>query len=156
MLRPKSSKLSMESYALAFSKSWPCRKIGQGQLKVIIWTIMIVLKYPMLHTKFQGHQSTGSGVEEFWRVLPYMGVVAIVVMWPGWTYFRSLSPRRPYMKIGPVAFEMFEIVILWESWVKGHTMTLTSSTHKSSCSHLDFLLPIFRPNLQNFQWNIMH
>ena len=27
--------------------------------------------------------------------------------------------------------EMFEIVIICESWVKGQTMTLTSSTHKS-------------------------
>ena len=38
--------------------------------------------------------------------------------------------------IGPVAFEdMFESVIIWESWVKGQTMRLTSSTHKSSCTH---------------------
>ena len=27
--------------------------------------------------------------------------------------------------------EMFEIVIILESWVKGQTMALTSSTHKS-------------------------
>ena len=35
----------------------------------------------MLHTKFQGHQSIGSG-EDFLRFLPYMGMVAILVMWP--------------------------------------------------------------------------
>ena len=35
--------------------------------------------------------------------------------------------------IGPVASEeMFDIVILGESWLKDQTMTLTSSTHKSS------------------------
>ena len=34
----------------------------------------------MLHTKFRGKQWTGSGEEDFLRVLPYMGVVAILVM----------------------------------------------------------------------------
>ena len=38
--------------------------------KVIIWTILVVLGYPMLHTKFQGHRSIGSGVEDFLRFLP--------------------------------------------------------------------------------------
>ena len=35
------------------------------QPKVIICAIMVVLGYPMLHTKFQGHWSTGSGEEDF-------------------------------------------------------------------------------------------
>ena len=43
-VRPKSSKFSMKSFVLAFSHNWPCRKIGQGQSKIIIWTILIVLK----------------------------------------------------------------------------------------------------------------
>ena len=36
----------------------------------------------MLHTKFQGHRSIGSGEEDFLRFLPYMGMAAILVMWP--------------------------------------------------------------------------
>ena len=28
----------------------------------------------MLHTKFQGHRSSGSGEEDFLRFLPYMGM----------------------------------------------------------------------------------
>ena len=36
----------------------------------------------MLHTKFQGHPSIGSGEEDFLRFLPYMGMGAILVMWP--------------------------------------------------------------------------
>ena len=60
----------------------PCCKIGQGQLRVIIWTNYDGPKSPMLHTKPQGHWPFGSGEEDFWRVLPYMGVVAILVMWP--------------------------------------------------------------------------
>ena len=35
---------------------WPCRKIGHGQPRVIIWTNMVVLEHSMLHNKFQGHR----------------------------------------------------------------------------------------------------
>ena len=66
-----------------------------------------------------------------------MGVVAILVMCT-MQFEHSFVPSAPdgskwdLVTIGPVAFEeMFKIVILWESWVKGQTMTLTSSTHKS-------------------------
>ena len=34
----------------------------------------------MLHTKFRGNRSTGSGGEDFQRFLPYMGVEAVLVM----------------------------------------------------------------------------
>ena len=34
----------------------------------------------MLHTKFSGNQPAGSGEEVFDGFLPYMGVVAILVM----------------------------------------------------------------------------
>ena len=36
----------------------------------------------MLYTKFQDHRPFGSG-EEFLQFLPYMGMAAILVMWPG-------------------------------------------------------------------------
>ena len=34
----------------------------------------------MLHTKFPGNQPTGSGEADFEGFLPYIGVVAILVM----------------------------------------------------------------------------
>ena len=34
----------------------------------------------MLHAKFQDHKTSGSGEEDFLRFLPYMGIVAILVM----------------------------------------------------------------------------
>ena len=37
----------------------------------------------MLHAKFQDHRTAGSGDEYFLSFLPYMGVAAILVMWPG-------------------------------------------------------------------------
>ena len=58
---------------------WPCRKIGQGQPRVIIWTNYDGPKAPMLHTKPQGHLVLEKIFEVF---LPYMGVAAILVMWP--------------------------------------------------------------------------
>ena len=38
--------------------------------------------HPKLHTKFQGYQPFGTGEEDFLRFLPYMGMAAILVMWP--------------------------------------------------------------------------
>ena len=32
-----------------------------------------------MHTKFQGHRPFGSGEEDFLRLLPYMGMAAILV-----------------------------------------------------------------------------
>ena len=37
----------------------------------------------MLHTEFQGRRSIDSGEEDFQRFLPYMSVVAILVMLSG-------------------------------------------------------------------------
>ena len=62
---------------------WLCCKIGQGQYRVIIWINLVILEHPMLHTKFQGHRPFGSGEEDFLRFLLYMGMAAILVMWPG-------------------------------------------------------------------------
>ena len=59
---------------------WPWLKIGQGQHRIINWTIFVVLAYKMLHTKYQGHQSVSSG--EDLRYLSYMDMRAIWVKWP--------------------------------------------------------------------------
>ena len=48
---------------------WPCRKIGQSQPRVIIWT----LEHWMLHTKFQGHRPFGSREEKFFKVFTIYG-----------------------------------------------------------------------------------
>ena len=59
------------------------------------------LEHPMPHTKFQGHRPFGSREEDFLRFLPYMGMVAILVMiWTIWINFRSPIPRRLQMKFG--------------------------------------------------------
>ena len=52
----------------------------------------------MLHTKFQGHWPFGSGEEDFLRFLPYMGMAAILVMWPG-SFEQTFVPhamKAPY------------------------------------------------------------
>ena len=55
--------------------------MGQGQPRQgHNLEILVVLPYTMLHTKFQGHWSIGSGEEDFLGFLPYMGMVAMLVM----------------------------------------------------------------------------
>ena len=44
---------------------------------------MVVLEHSMLHTKFQGHWPFDSGEKDFLMFLPYMGMVAILVMLHG-------------------------------------------------------------------------
>ena len=56
--------------------------MGQGQPRIIICIILVVLSYMMLHTKFQDDQFIGSGEEDFLRFLPYMGMAAMLVMCP--------------------------------------------------------------------------
>ena len=34
----------------------------------------------MLHAMFQDHRTSGSGEEDFFKFLPYMGMAAILVM----------------------------------------------------------------------------
>ena len=70
------------SYIKACYQIWPCRKIGQGHSKVIIWTIYDGLESPMLHTKFRENRPAGSGEEDFWRVFTIYGCGPILVMWP--------------------------------------------------------------------------
>ena len=53
-------------------------KMGQGQPSVIICITLVVFPYTMVHTKFQGHRSIGSG-EDFLSFLPYMGMAAMLV-----------------------------------------------------------------------------
>ena len=54
--------------------------MGQGQTRDLILTTLVVLTYIMLHTKFQGHGFIGSGEDDFLSFLPYMGMVAMLVM----------------------------------------------------------------------------
>ena len=56
-----------------------CRKIGQGQPRVIIYINFVELESPMLHAKFQGHR-TILEKKILKGFLPYMGMAAILVM----------------------------------------------------------------------------
>ena len=67
----------------------------------------------MLHTKFQGHWSIGSG-EDVSEFLSYMGVAAILVMWPR-PFEQLFVPKGPggCMKFDynlPSSFRDLEIV----------------------------------------------
>ena len=48
-------------------------------LRVIIHIEFIDIEYPMLHAKFQGHRTSGSGEEDLLTVLPFMGIATILI-----------------------------------------------------------------------------
>ena len=53
----------------------------------------------MLHTRFQGHRSIGSGEEDFLRFLPYMGMAAMVTQLI-YINFHSYYPSSFHMNFG--------------------------------------------------------
>ena len=50
---------------ISLDQIWTCRKIGQGQPRVIIYIDFVELESPMIHAKFQDHRTSGSGEEDF-------------------------------------------------------------------------------------------
>ena len=81
---------------------WPCRKIGQGHARVIIWTNYDGQESQMLHAKFRGNQPAGSREEDFWRVFTIYGRgghLGHVTQMPQ-TNFRSPYPRMLHIKFG--------------------------------------------------------
>ena len=88
-------------WALSTLVLWPCRKIGQGHSRVIIWTNYDGQESPMLHTKFRGNRPASSR-EDFWRVFTIYGRdghLGHVTQMP-WTNFCSPYPRRLHIKFG--------------------------------------------------------
>ena len=68
------------SYKSLCDQILPLCKMGQCQPRFIICITLVELPYIMLHTKFQGHRSIGSGEEDFLRFLTHMGMAAMLVM----------------------------------------------------------------------------
>ena len=72
----------------------------------------------MLHIKFRRNRPAGSGEEDFLRVLPYMGVVAILVMRPASCHqiFISLYLKafiQNLVQIGTVVSENIQFEFLY-------------------------------------------
>ena len=68
----------------------------------------------MLLTKFQGHQPTGSGKEDYFSFLPYMGVAATLVRLNNFSFPQPLETtlRNLVTKDRVVSEEKsFEIVV---------------------------------------------
>ena len=121
---------------------WPCHKNEQGQPSVIIWKNLVVLEYPILHTKIQGHQVLGSEERDFWRFLH-------IWVWKiSWSYdpehlniFYPNIPWRHNMKFGFNRLSVFwgkEFLkcLIWVTLDKGKRMTLTFEIHKGACTNL--------------------
>ena len=99
-------------------QNWPCRKIGQGQHRVIIWTNHDGPKATMLHSKTQGHWPFGFGEADFWRVFTMYGRgghFGHVNQTPR-TNFHSPDPWRRHMKFGFDCPSGFREEDLWKWW----------------------------------------
>ena len=91
----------------------------------------------MLLIMFQGHQSFGSWEEDFQRFLLYMGMVAILVMWPR-HYKKTFVPHSveaPYVIWFQLAqrFQRCRLKVL--------TSMLTPAPMKDERHSLSYLLP---------------
>ena len=58
----------------------PCRKIGDGQTRVIFYINFVELETSVPYVKFQDHRTSWSEEDDFKRFLPYLVMVAILVM----------------------------------------------------------------------------
>ena len=109
-------------YKSIMDQIWPCRKIGQGQPKVIIWTYLVALEYPMLHIKFQGYRPFGSGDDfKVFTIYGHGGHLGHVT-WTIWTNFRFPVPRRLHMKFGFNRLSGFRGDV-WKYWHTHSTHT---------------------------------
>ena len=110
-------------YKSVGDQTWPCPKIGQGQSRVIIWTILVEPEYPMLHTKFQ----------VICLLVPEKILKGFYHTWAwglSWSCdlnhlnnFRCLIPRRLHMKFGfnqPGGYWGKEVwkYWIWVTWTK--------------------------------------
>ena len=94
---------------------WPCRKLCEGQPKVIIWTNLVVREHPMLYTKFQRHRQFASKEEDF-NVFYHIWAYRSTVTWDIWTNVCSPISWRLHVKFGfnrPSGFKREDV---WKYW----------------------------------------
>ena len=97
---------------------WPCRKIGHGHPRVMIYRNFVELHCLMLHNKFQNHRPSGSGEEDFFfffAIYSHGGHLGHVT-WTIYTNFRSPTLRMLHMKFGfdwPSGFRGEDV---WKVW----------------------------------------
>ena len=104
--------LNIIQYKCIWKQSCAMREKITGQPRIIIFRTLIVLEYSMLNTV---SWSSTAEEEDFWRFLPYMGKVTILVLWPwmfGGTFFPPThgGSAQYLASIGPVVSveKMFE------------------------------------------------
>ena len=86
-------------YTSTRNEIWLLHKKVKGQPVVIIWTNWTVLECSMLHTKCQWSRSSSLKKNWFFNVLLYMGMAAILVMWP-WLFEQTFLPQSIHTTFG--------------------------------------------------------
>ena len=107
---------------------------------------LVVLEYPMLYTKFQGHRPIDSEEEDFWSFSPNMGMV----MWPG-PFEQIFIPHIPWRltSIGIAVSEQKKFENVESEWPWTKVNELTFDIHTGSCAHLvDWMYQLWYHRLQ--------
>ena len=104
----KSIVLPFSPYKSMREQIWPCRKIGHGQPRVIIWTNLVVLMHPMLHIKFQGHRPFLFRRRRFFK-----GFYHIWAWRPSWSYDLDHLNKLSFPHPKEAPFKIWLQLALW-------------------------------------------
>ena len=129
-------------YKSTRDKIWPCRKIGQGQPRVITWTN---LEYSSTRCCISTCKVISLLVQEKKKC---SSCYCIWAWWPSWScdldHLNELSfhyPMEDPHQIWLQSAQQFLRKEVWKCWfwatlVQGQWMTLTFDIHIRSCTHL--------------------
>ena len=115
---------------------------------------LVVLEYSMLYTKFQCHRPLGSEEGHFWRFLPYVGLEAILVIWP-WTFKQIFIPTSHGGAIGNLASNGLSVFLGKEVWKCRIWVSMKGLDLGLSCTHIfDYMYQLSPHRLQQFLGNL--
>ena len=122
------------SYKCTGKQTWPHHKKVKRQCTTIILANLVDLPSPMICANIQPQGILGSGEEDFYRFLPYMGMADILIKGPH--HFSNLSfpqPKEdPYeicAKLAQWLQRRSRLKMLTDGWTNGRW---TKSDHYSS------------------------
>ena len=130
-----------------WNQNWPCHKIGQGQLRVMIYINFVVLQMLMLHAKFQGNWPSGSGEEDFlrfwFRSCSWQRFVCWLyfghVTWIIYINYLSPFPRRLHIKFGFDRSSGFRGEDVWKVWTDDDDRRLRRTPTDDGCRTMGIL-----------------
>ena len=116
---------------------WPWHKVGQGQLRFIIWTNLVGPTSPMLHTKSQGHRVLEKKIFKWfyhiWAWRPYWSCDQNILH-KFWLTYQKGSSHEIWVQLGQwfvrkLCFNILMGLQYEQPKLKGQRSTLTFWTY---------------------------